>query len=90
MPTFDMPQGESSLVPDTEKMLEKLESHSLLTTFSTMLNMTQVFGNRLVKMERDWDSGDEPEVWTRYCFLLCLLCIIPERLHCQQKEELES
>lgn len=55
-----------------------------------MLNMTQVFGNRLVKMERDWDSGDEPEVWTRYCFLLCLLCIISERLHCQQKEELES
>lgn len=34
MPTFDMPQGESSLVPDTEKMLEKLESHSLLTTLS--------------------------------------------------------
>lgn len=31
---FDMPQGDSSLVPGTEKMVKKLESLVLLTTLS--------------------------------------------------------
>lgn len=90
MPRFDVAQGgDSSLVPGTAKRLKRLQSDHPL---SPQPSIIPVFGNRLRKMERVGDFGDESGVWIRYdCFLLCSLELLPlQGLDCQEKEGLES
>lgn len=71
------PQGESKLVPSTEKILKKLESPILLPTSSLhsfVLPTSLVTEQSLSALETHRDFGGKSGVQTRYyCFLFCSL-----------------